>query len=63
MQAKVSITEAEILQAIKAYIESQTGISVPANEIRIEVKSAQNYKSEWEKAHIRCEFEAKVRND
>lgn len=60
MQAKIKPTEEEIRQAVKAYIESQTGISIAANEINIEVKSKQNYRSEWEQAAIRAEFEAKV---
>jgi hypothetical protein len=60
MQAKIALSESEILSAVRSYIAAQTGIEVASSEIKIEVKSKQNYRSEWEEAAIRCEFNAKV---
>jgi hypothetical protein len=53
MNLKVELTEAEIMLAIAAWIEAQTGVAVPVKGLFVETKSKQNYKSEWEVAAIR----------
>lgn len=53
------MTEDDIRRAISAHISSQIGLDISCADIRIEVKSKQNYKAEWELAAIRAEFEAK----
>jgi hypothetical protein len=60
VKAKIELTEAEIMAAIQSYIASHTGIELSAKDINIEVKSKQNYRSEWEQAAIRCNFDAPV---
>ena len=60
MIAKIELSEEEIYKAIAQYIQRETNISVDPNCIRVEVKSKQNYKSEWEQASIRCIFDAQA---
>jgi hypothetical protein len=59
MKAKLELTEDDIRSAISNYISSVLGLNINPTDILIEVKSKQNYKSEWEQAAIRCNFEAK----
>lgn len=59
MKAKLELTEDDIRNAIGNYISSCLGLNIASKDIVIEVKSRQNYKSEWEQAAIRCSFEAK----
>jgi actin-like ATPase involved in cell morphogenesis len=61
MRAKISLTEDDIHAAIAAHISSQLGIDISTKDIKVEVKSKQNYRSEWEVAAIRAEFEAPPR--
>lgn len=58
MQVKVSLSELEIKDAIARYIAENVGVKIEASAVVIEVKSKQNFKSEWEQAAIRCEFTA-----
>lgn len=59
MKARVELTEDEIMEAIVDHIEFKLGIELPAKDVRVLVKSSQNYKAEWEVAKIKCEFDAK----
>lgn len=61
MRAKVELSEPEIRAAIASYVADRTGVTIQEGEIVIEVKSKQNYRSEWEKAAIRCEFDAGIK--
>jgi hypothetical protein len=58
VKAGITLTEDDIYKAIANYIRANTGISVDPAAVNVEVKSKQNYRSEWEKAAIRCSFEA-----
>lgn len=58
MQVSVSLDEKEIRRAIADYVEKQTRVSIQPGDVKVEVKSKQNYRSEWEVAAIRCEFTA-----
>lgn len=62
MLVKISLTEDEIRQAISRYIQDKTSVFVEHTDVKIQVKSEQNYKAEWENARIRCDFEAKVKD-
>lgn len=53
MIIKVELTEPEVMQAIAMYIGDKTDIDVDPKQLNVEVKSKQNYKSEWETAAIR----------
>ena len=59
MKAKIELTEDDIRCAISNHISSALGLQINPTDVAIEVKSKQNYKSEWEQASIRCSFEAK----
>lgn len=59
MIVKISMIEEEIRHAIVEYIAANFGVTVLATDIHIEVKSKQNYKSEWEQAAIRLEVDAR----
>lgn len=52
-QVKIEMAESEIRAALAAYVERHYGASVDPRELHVEVKSKQNYRSEWEKADIR----------
>jgi hypothetical protein len=54
---KVALTEAEVMKAIAEYISRKTNVDVSPSALFVEVKSKQNFKSEWEKAAIRVNTE------
>jgi hypothetical protein len=60
MNVKISMNEDEIRQAIAEFILSHYNLGISKDNLHIEVKSKQNYKSEWEQAAIRLEAEAKA---
>jgi len=62
MKVKISLNEKEIQEAIAKFIFDKFGVGVRAEDLYIETKSKQNYRSEWEKAAIRvdCEIETKM---
>lgn len=53
MIIKVELDEKEIMKAIAEYISRKTNVEVSSKSLCVEVKSKQNFKSEWEKAAIR----------
>lgn len=60
MQVQLKMNEDEIREAIRSYLYSIYSISVEKNQLLIEVKSKQNYKSEWEQASIRIDCQIAV---
>lgn len=57
MQINIELTEADVRQLILDHIQSKLGdIKLDKNRVRILVKSAQNYKSEWEDARFRATY-------
>jgi hypothetical protein len=62
MDATISLTQDDINRAITQFIAEELGFSVDPKEVIIEVKSKQNYKSEWEQAAIRAHFRAVPRS-
>jgi hypothetical protein len=56
MQAKIDLSSVDIQVAIKQYIQEKFGFEEGDYELIIEVKSKQNYKSEWEQAEYRGKF-------
>lgn len=53
MKLIVNLSEEEIRGIIANYLQETFGIVFAAKDIPIQVKSKQNYKSEWEEAEIR----------
>lgn len=62
MQASIKMSEDDVREAIAYYIDRKLGIVVLKSDIAIQVKSTQNYKSEWEVATFRADFNAKARD-
>ena len=55
MQGKIELKDTEVKQILIDYIKKELGnVEFKASDLIIEVKSDQNYKSEWEKASIRA---------
>lgn len=57
MKIKIEITEKEIKNLIQNYIIEKFNEPIESDKIKILVKSKQNYKSEWENASFKAEFE------
>lgn len=58
MKIKIEIDETTITGILLEYIESKLGnIAIRPEQLHIMVKSKQNYKSEWEKADFKAEYE------
>lgn len=54
---KVEITEDKVKELIVSYLHDITGNpSIEIGDILIEVKSRQNYRSEWEVASFRAQY-------
>lgn len=56
MQIKMQINEADLKELIRQSIEEKMQVDVKLEDITIEVKSLQNYRSEWEVAHFRATY-------
>lgn len=60
MRVKINITEQDLKYLIKDFIESKINTNIDQSKINIMVKSKQNYKSEWENASFKAEYEHKI---
>lgn len=58
MKIRIELDEQVVKDLIIEYMKEQLGeIHLDEDEIRIEVKSKQNYKSEWEQANFRAVYD------
>lgn len=57
MKIKIEITEKELKKIIKEHIDDTLNKDIDMNDVKILVKSKQNYKSEWEAADFKAEYE------
>lgn len=58
MRIRVELSEAELQVLVKKHLEEKLGdVKLDFSAVRIEVKSKQNYKSEWEIAAYRAVYE------
>lgn len=53
MVIKIELNETEIRNILAAYLNNEFGLNISGEYLPIEVKSKQNFKSEWEQASIR----------
>ena len=62
MRIKLQMTEEELTNLVIAHLSSNLGekVSLTARDVKIEVKSKQNYKSEWEVAAFRAVYEGDI---
>jgi hypothetical protein len=58
MKIRVELNEKELRELIINYLEENIGTTFDERKINIEVKSSQNYKSEWEQADFRAIYES-----
>lgn len=59
MHIKLVMSEAELKKLIIAHFAEKLGdLDFKGDNLKIEVKSTQNYKSEWETAQFRATYEA-----
>ena len=54
MKVSISLSQDDVKKALTIYIEKELGLEISDGELLIEVKSRQNYKSEWEIADFRA---------
>jgi len=55
MKVEIELTEEDVKKLVLAEIQRKSGdINLKLEDIKIEVKSKQNYKSEWEPADFRA---------
>jgi hypothetical protein len=58
MRIRIEIDEKTMRDLINGYLKSVLGnVSFSENDVKILVKSKQNYKSEWESAAFKAELE------
>lgn len=58
MKINIEIDEDKMKELILGYIEAMLGdLPLDKKDVKIEVKSKQNYKSEWEVANFRVRYE------
>lgn len=56
MEINIELTEKDLRELVKQKIESLINTSVDTNMIHIQVKSKQNYKSEWEETAFKATY-------
>lgn len=58
---RIEITEDTLKSLVTGYLQNKLGdVSFDPSDVKIEVKSAQNYKAEWEKAAYRAVFDGLI---
>jgi len=57
MTIKVELTTEDLKRLVAEDIQKRVNMEVNPKDIRIETKSTQNYKAEWESAAFRAVFE------
>lgn len=60
MTINVDINEQAVRELIADYLTEKTGQPCNPSKVKIEVKSKQNYKSEWEAANFRASYSAEL---
>ena len=56
MDVLVELSEKDIKQIVKSYLEDKLNRDIDNIELQFEVKSKQNYKSEWERAAFKVTY-------
>jgi hypothetical protein len=55
MNIEITLTEADLRALVVNELERRMGdIKLEASDVKIETKSSQNFKAEWETAHYRA---------
>jgi hypothetical protein len=61
MQVTITITEQELKQMVHDKLYERLGPGFKPDQVKIETKSTQNYKSEWEIAAFRATYVGDVK--
>jgi hypothetical protein len=61
-KVQIEVDERTLKNLVRQYLSQQVGTELDDKDIRIETKSKQNYKSEWEQAAFRATVD-KIIND
>lgn len=56
MQIRIKIEEADLKGLVAQLISEKTGAIVDPENVKIEVKSKQNYRSKWEESNFRAVY-------
>lgn len=60
MKIRIEVDETQVRRLVREYLEQHLGDLAPKTEdVRIEVKSKQNFRAEWETASFRAVYESK----
>lgn len=54
MKLHIELTEEELRELVVRHLESLLNVPLTEKDVQIEVKSKQNYRSEWESAAFRA---------
>lgn len=57
MHVKIEISEKDLKNLVKEYLQDKLNMEIEDHLIDIKVKSKQNYKSEWESASFKATYE------
>ena len=60
MNVRVEISDKDVRELVRQFVSDKTGQPVRLEDVKIEVKSKQNYRSEWESASFRAVYESLV---
>jgi hypothetical protein len=57
MYVNIELSESDVKDIIRDYLETKLGnVEIKTQALDIQVKSKQNYKSEWETASFKCVY-------
>ena len=59
-QIKIELTEKDLKELIVAHLKDLVAVGFDPKKVSIKVKSAQNYKAEWEEAKIMATYETEA---
>ena len=54
MQLDIGLTETDLRQLVREHVQDKTGFVLDDKDIKIMVKTTQNYKAEWEAGKFRA---------
>lgn len=60
MKIAVELTDVDLRQLVLAELTNRIDVPFQPHDVKIEVKSKQNYKSEWEPAEFRARIEVNI---
>ena len=59
-RVKIEIDERTLRMLVLGYLSEKVGVQLAEKDVQIETKSAQNYRSEWERASFRARVDKEI---